>query len=311
MPKASPSSTTSSGRTNQEYELESPEGDQLLDALSILEIHGDKARDGLSEAKIGLSRLFPYFFKKKEEPATFVALAKCFSSQEKLGLQLRQEGLKVGVEGTIALVAESQQEVDWARVGSAEEMETKRCQPLIKAVMRVDVHVRWEPQEEGSFLETATEDERVEARSNALLRLARDHGSNFWVTEDERVQDRALQVREFLIFCTRTLSLVYGTMFPRNKMPETLPALMDKFRDAPRIHGFVRAQLAAGARFAMIMIKICYPKLDVGQVVPKCLAKMAKRKKNFSKYDDVVTPVAEDMMDELLRMDAEFFVKGS
>ena len=61
----------------------------------------------------------------------------------------------------------------------------------------------------------------------------------------------------------------------------------------------------------MIMIKICYPKLDVGQVVPKCLAKMAKRRKNFSKYDDVVTPVAEDMMDELLRMDAEFFVKGS
>ncbi|KAK1680054.1 hypothetical protein QYE76_040902 [Lolium multiflorum] len=125
--------TSTSRRTNQEYELESPEGDQLLDALSLLEIHGDEARDGLSEAKIGLSRLFPYFFKKKEEPATFVALAKCFSSQEKLGLQLRQEGLKVGVEGTIALVAESQQEIDWARVGGTEEMETKRWQSLIKA----------------------------------------------------------------------------------------------------------------------------------------------------------------------------------
>ncbi|KAK1608693.1 hypothetical protein QYE76_032366 [Lolium multiflorum] len=123
-----------------------------------------------------------------------------------------------------------------------------------------------------------------------------------------RFQDRASQVRDF---CTRTLSLVYGTMFPRNKMSETLPALMEKFRDAPRIHGFVRAQLAAGARFAMIMIKICYPKLDVGQIVPKCLAKMAKRRRNFGKYDDIVTPVAEDMMDELLRMDAEFFVKGS
>ncbi|KAK1646142.1 hypothetical protein QYE76_063947 [Lolium multiflorum] len=97
----------------------------------------------------------------------------------------------------------------------------------------------------------------------------------------------------------------------RRSMPETLPALMDKFRDAPRIHGFVRAQLAAGARFAMIMIKICYPKLDVGQIVPKCLEKMSKRKRNFGKYDDIVTPVAEDMMDELLRMDSEFFVKGS
>ncbi|KAK1604704.1 hypothetical protein QYE76_028377 [Lolium multiflorum] len=120
-------------RTNQEYELESPEGDQLLDDLSLLEIHGDEARDGLSEAKIGLSRLFPYFFKKKEEPATFVALAKCFTSQEDLGLQLRQEGLKVGVEGTIALIAESQQHVDWSRVGNTEEIETKKWQSLIKA----------------------------------------------------------------------------------------------------------------------------------------------------------------------------------
>jgi hypothetical protein len=168
----------------------------------------------------------------------------------------------------------------------------------------------------GSFVNTATEDERVEARSNVLLRLAQEHGSNFWGTPERtrqivRFQDRALQVRDFLDFCTRTLSLVYGTMFPRNKMPETLPALMEQFRDAPRIHGFVRAQLAAGARFAMIMIKICCPKLDMGQIVPKCLAKMAKRKRNFGKYDDIVTPVAEDMMDELLRLDAEFFVKGS
>ncbi|KAK1683525.1 hypothetical protein QYE76_044373 [Lolium multiflorum] len=120
-------------RTNQEYELENPEGDQLLDALSLLEIHGTEARDGLAEAKIGLSRLFPYFFKKKEEPAIFVDLAKCFTSQEDLGLQLRQEGLKVGVEGTIALIAESQQNVDWSRVGNTEEIETKKWQSLIKA----------------------------------------------------------------------------------------------------------------------------------------------------------------------------------
>ncbi|KAK1649492.1 hypothetical protein QYE76_067297 [Lolium multiflorum] len=120
-------------KTQQDYELESPEGDPLLDALSLLEIHGDEAREGLAEAGTGLSRLFPYFFKKKEVPAPFVALAKCFNSQEDLGLQLRQEGLKVGVEGIIALVADSQQDVDWARVGNTEEMETKRWQSLIKA----------------------------------------------------------------------------------------------------------------------------------------------------------------------------------
>ncbi|KAK1608705.1 hypothetical protein QYE76_032378 [Lolium multiflorum] len=120
-------------RTHQEYELENPEGDQLLDALSLLEIHGTEARDGLAEAEIGLSRLFPYFFKKKEEPAIFIDLAKCFTSDEDLGLQLRQEGLKVGVEGTIALVANSQQNVDWTRVGDAEDIETKKWQSLIKA----------------------------------------------------------------------------------------------------------------------------------------------------------------------------------
>ncbi|KAK1660375.1 hypothetical protein QYE76_048534 [Lolium multiflorum] len=122
-----------SRRTHQEYELENPEGDQLLDALSLLEIHGTEARDGLAEAEIGLSRLFPYFFKKKEEPAIFIDLAKCFTSQEDLGLQLRQEGLKVGVEGTMALVANSQQNVAWARVGDAEDIETKKWQSLIKA----------------------------------------------------------------------------------------------------------------------------------------------------------------------------------
>ncbi|KAK1619245.1 hypothetical protein QYE76_024762 [Lolium multiflorum] len=118
-------------KTQQDYDLENPEGDRLLDALSLLEIHGDEAREGLAEARSGLSRLFPYFFPKKEEPTPFVA--KHFNSQEDLGLKLRQEGLKVGVEGTIALVGDSQQDVDWTRVGDMKEMETKRWQSLIKA----------------------------------------------------------------------------------------------------------------------------------------------------------------------------------
>ncbi|KAK1632725.1 hypothetical protein QYE76_007040 [Lolium multiflorum] len=105
------------GRTQQDYDLENPEGDRLLDALSLLEIHGDEARQGLTNARVVLSRLFPYFFVKKEEPKTFTALAKCFKSKEDLGPSLRQEGLKIGVEGTIALVADSQQDIDWAKVG--------------------------------------------------------------------------------------------------------------------------------------------------------------------------------------------------
>jgi hypothetical protein len=113
--------------------VDGPVGDELLDALTLLEIHGDEAREGLADAEAGLSKLFPYFFPKKEEPNTFVALAKSFNVPEDLGLKLRQEGLKIGVEGTIALIADSQQNVDWTKVGDIMEMETKKWQSLIKA----------------------------------------------------------------------------------------------------------------------------------------------------------------------------------
>jgi hypothetical protein len=121
------------GKTHQDFDLESPEGDRLLDALSLLEFHGVEAREGLADTEAGLLKLFPYFFAKKEEPKTFTALAKCFNSKEDLGLNLRQEGLKIGVEGTIALVVDSQQDVDWAKVSDIKDMETKKWQSLIKA----------------------------------------------------------------------------------------------------------------------------------------------------------------------------------
>ncbi|KAK1643230.1 hypothetical protein QYE76_061035 [Lolium multiflorum] len=121
------------GKTSQEYGLEKPEDDRPLDTLSLLEIYGDEVRQSISDAKAAFSRLFPYFFPKTDEPNTFSALAKRFIPKEDLGLALRQENLKIGVEGTIALVAESQQHVDWAKVGDAKSMETKKWQSLIKA----------------------------------------------------------------------------------------------------------------------------------------------------------------------------------
>ncbi|KAK1617634.1 hypothetical protein QYE76_023151 [Lolium multiflorum] len=100
-------------KMNQDFDLDKPENDRLLDALSILEIHADLVRRSIFDAQAAFSRLFPYFFPKKKEPDTFVVLAKSFVPQEDLGLALCQENLKIGVEGTIALVAESQQNVDW------------------------------------------------------------------------------------------------------------------------------------------------------------------------------------------------------
>ncbi|KAK1612947.1 hypothetical protein QYE76_036620 [Lolium multiflorum] len=120
-------------RTAQEFELEDPDNDPLLDAVSFLEFHGTEAREGIDQAKAGLSRLFPYFFPKKEEPATFLNLAKCFNPPEDLGLKMRQENMKVAVENTVALVADSQQTIDWAKVGDTEQIEQQKWRSLIKA----------------------------------------------------------------------------------------------------------------------------------------------------------------------------------
>ncbi|KAK1627391.1 hypothetical protein QYE76_001706 [Lolium multiflorum] len=85
--------------------------------LSYLEFHGQEIREGVVNADAGLSKLFPYFFPKKEEPKTFLALAKDFNPPEDLGLKMRQENMKVAVENTIALVADSQQTV-WMKVAT-------------------------------------------------------------------------------------------------------------------------------------------------------------------------------------------------
>ncbi|KAK1630191.1 hypothetical protein QYE76_004506 [Lolium multiflorum] len=69
-------------QTNQGFDLENPVDDPLLDTLSYLELHGSEIREGVSNANAGLSTLFPYFFPKKEEPPTFLALAKSFNSED-------------------------------------------------------------------------------------------------------------------------------------------------------------------------------------------------------------------------------------
>ena len=120
-------------QTNQDFDLENPVNDPLLDALSLLEFHGREIREGVANASASLSALFPYFFPKKEEPSTFLALAKLFNSSEDLGLKMRQENMKVAVESTVALVADSQQTLDWMKVGDTSQIEQSRWRSLIKA----------------------------------------------------------------------------------------------------------------------------------------------------------------------------------
>ena len=101
--------------------------------------------------------------------------------------------------------------------------------------------------------------------------------------------------------------MVYNAMFPRNPQPENLTELMEKFKDVRNIHDFVKAQMVAGAKLALIWLKICHSKLDLDKVVESLLLKMSKRKVNIDKHNAAVSPVAEKMIDELLKVDTTFF----
>jgi hypothetical protein len=159
-------------------------------------------------------------------------------------------------------------------------------------------------------LDAAAEDQRVNARVEILHQLSQRNGSDFWADMTRsrqivRFQDRASQVRDFLDSCTNILAMIYKAMFPRNPQPAGLPQLMDKFKSVDQIHLFVKAQLVAGAKFALIVLKICYPKMILSNIVDICHAKVREKRRNVDKIK--VTPIAEEIIDDLLRMDADFF----
>jgi hypothetical protein len=72
----------------------------------------------------------------------------------------------------------------------------------------------------------------------------------------------------------------------------------------------VKAQLLAGARFAMIMLQICHPKLDMSNTVEICHARLKKQRRNVNRINGEVTPIAKKMIEDLLRMDVEYFTEN-
>ena len=113
------------GRLGEEYTLHGETEDRLLDTLSILELNGDLARTNISAARGALKRIFPHFFPKETQPEIFSELVQRFLAKEDPVLAHRQGSLKIGVEGTIALVAASGQEVDWVKAGTPKGIKEK------------------------------------------------------------------------------------------------------------------------------------------------------------------------------------------
>ncbi|KAK1607731.1 hypothetical protein QYE76_031404 [Lolium multiflorum] len=265
-------------RTAQEFQLEEPVNDPLLDALSFLEVHGSEAREGIDQAKAGLSRLFPYFFPKKEEPATFLDLAKSFNSAEDLGLKMRQENMKVAVESTVALVADSRQTIDWMKL----------------------IFDNYSPIPDPPEVFPSS----LAKKSSVPVNF--DDSSSVDLTEE--LKELRVQLQSVK---KQSLILMEQSRESSEKEKIALQQAQDAITDKDA--AVAEADAAASRENSMLQLltDASLDMADVGQVVPKCLEKMSKRKRNFGKYDDIVTPVAEDMMDELLRMDSEFFVKGS
>jgi hypothetical protein len=58
------------------------------------------------------------------------------------------------------------------------------------------------------------------------------------------------------------------------------------------------------------MLQIRHSKLDMTKVVEVVHAKLKGHRRSVDKINEKVTPVAEDMIDDLLRMDADFFMEG-
>jgi hypothetical protein len=95
-------------------------------------LQGDLAHTNIFDARVAFTRLFPHFFPKQTQPKIFSELVKHFLPEEDLALAYRQDNLKIGVEGAIALVANSGQEVDWVKAGSPEKMNKEKWKELVK-----------------------------------------------------------------------------------------------------------------------------------------------------------------------------------
>jgi hypothetical protein len=61
-----------------------------------------------------------------------------------------------------------------------------------------------------------------------------------------------------------------------------------------------------GAKFALIWLKVCNSKLDFSNIIGTFYRKTSKRRINVDKHSAVVSPIAEKMINELLRVDAAF-----
>ncbi|KAK1670545.1 hypothetical protein QYE76_058704 [Lolium multiflorum] len=121
-----------SRKMGEQYTLSQESDDCLLDALGILELNCDLARKCLTSARDALKRIFPHFFPRDTQPEVFSQLAHHFLAEDDPALAYHQASLKIGVEGTIALVAATGQEVNWVKAAAPQDLNAKKWKAFVK-----------------------------------------------------------------------------------------------------------------------------------------------------------------------------------
>jgi hypothetical protein len=77
------------------------------------------------------------------------------------------------------------------------------------------------------------------------------------------LQDRIAQARVLAETTHSALALVHEAMFPLNKQPEGLPALLDRFENGDAVYSFVREHMHCGALAALSFARVHYPEIDL------------------------------------------------
>jgi hypothetical protein len=107
---------------------------------------------------------------------------------------------------------------------------------------------------------------------NAHLIAAQTHANsiadNFWANRSKAMKltllrDRIAQAGIMAEMSRGALALVYEAMFPLNKQPEGLPALLEQFENRSAVYSFVREHLRSEAVVALAFMHAHYPEIDL------------------------------------------------
>ena len=75
------------------------------------------------------------------------------------------------------------------------------------------------------------------------------------------LQDRVQQVGSLVESCRSALSMVHKALFPLDRQPQGLSALLSRFRNGEAAQGFIRSQLVSGAQYALALVRRRHPYL--------------------------------------------------